>query len=164
MTRRFSSGELVFLRNRAPIDRVVETLFDAPFQNKSGKRRIACPICGGLDTSIHAAHNLVRCFSCQRNFNPIELVMYQLKISFVDSVKWLQNRMSSVHQNILTNKINNAGPCAIGDILPHVMPSPSQGKTDVPSLESIIEKISHLENRLKNIDRVISELQSSLNR
>jgi hypothetical protein len=90
--------------------------------------------------------------------------MYQLKISFVDSVKWLQNRMSSVHQNILTNKINNAGPCAIGDILPHVMPSPSQGKTDVPSLESIIEKISHLENRLKNIDRVISELQSSLNR
>lgn len=163
MTRRFSSGELRLLRNRVPIDRVVETLFDTPIQNKSGKRLFACPICGGLDTSIHVAHNLVRCFSCQRNFNPIELVMHQMKIGFVDSVKWLQNRMPLVYQNIPTNKINNAQPCAIGDILPHVMPSPSQRKTDVPSLKSIVEKISRLEHRLRHIDRVVSEIQSSLN-
>lgn len=163
MTRRFSSGELRFLRNRVPIDRVVETLFDAPIQNKSGKRLFVCPICGGLDTSIHAAHNLVRCFSCQRNFNTIELVMHKMKIGFVDSVKWLQNRMPPVHQNIHTNKINNAQPCAIGDILPHVIPSLSQRKADAPSLDAIVEKISHLEHRLRHLDRVVSELQSSLN-
>jgi hypothetical protein len=163
MTRRFSSGELRSLRNRIPIDRVVETLFDAPIQNKNGKRRIACPLCGGLDTSIHAACNLVRCFSCRRNFNTIELVMLQMKTGFVDSVKWLQNRMPSIHQNIPTNKIDNAQPCAIGDILPHVMPSPPQRKTDIPSLESIAERLSRLEDRLKHIDRVVGELQSSLN-
>ena len=164
MTPRFSSGELEFLRNRVPIDRVVEILFGASIQYSNAKRRFACPICGGLDTSINAGHNLARCFSCQRNFNPIELVMNQLNIGFVDSVKWLQNRMPPpVDQNISTNKINNAQPSAIGDILSHVLPSLSQSKTESPSLESIVEKISHLEHRLKHLDRVVSELQSSLN-
>jgi hypothetical protein len=165
MTRRFSSGELSFLRNRIPIDQVVATLFDTPIQDKNGKRQFACPICGSLDTSIHAAHNLVRCFSCRRNFNPIELVMHQLKIGFVDSVKWLQNRMQPpVHQNPGTAKIDNAEPCAIGDILSHVIPSLSLNKSDSPSLESIVQKISYLEHRLRHLDRVVSDLQSSLNR
>jgi len=163
MTRRFSSQELRFLRNRVPIARVVETLFGSSIQNKSCKRLFACPICGGLDTSIHAAHNLVRCFLCRRNFNTIELVMHRMNIGFVDSVKWLQNRMSPVYQNIPTNKIDKAQPCAIGDILPHVMPSVSQRKTDMPSLESIVEEISRLEQRLRHIDRVVSELQSTYN-
>lgn len=165
MTRRFSSRELSFLRNRVPIDQVVKTLFGSLCQNESGKLLFACPLCAGLDTSIHATHNLVRCFSCQRNFNPIELVMHQRKIGFVDSVKWLQSRMPSpVDQNAATAKVDNAGISAIGDILSHVMPSLSRNKSDSPSLESIVQKISHLEHRLRHLDRVVSELQSSLNR
>jgi predicted RNA-binding Zn-ribbon protein involved in translation (DUF1610 family) len=164
MTRRFSSAELKFLRNRVPIDRVVETLFGASIQDSNGKRRFACPICGGLDTSVNAVHNLARCFSCRRNVNPIELVMHQLKISFVDSVKWLQSRMPSVHQHTTAmNKTGNAGPCAIGNILSHVIPSPPTSETNAPSMESIVQKVSHLEHRLRQLDRVISELQSSLN-
>jgi hypothetical protein len=164
MTRRFSSGELKFLRNRVPIDRVVETLFGTCSQDSNGKRRFACPICGGLDTSVNAGHNLARCFSCRRNFNPIELVMHQLKICFVDSVKWLQSRMLSVHQHTnSTNKAGNVGPCAIGDILSRVLPSPPPSETNAPSFESIVQKISHLEHRLRHLDRVVSELQSSLN-
>lgn len=165
MTRRFSSKALSFLRNRVPIDQVIETLFGSPIQNKSGKLLFACPICGASDTSVNHVHNLARCFSCRRNFNPIELVMHQRKIGFVGSVKWLQSRLPPpVHQNTATARIDNAGPCAIGDILAHVMPSLSQSKTESPSLESIVEKISHLENRLRHLDRVVSELQSSLNR
>jgi hypothetical protein len=162
MTRRFSSGELKLLRNRVPIDRVVETLFGTCIQDS--KRRFACPICGGLDTSVNASHNLARCFSCHRNFNPIDLVMHQLKICFVDGVKWLQSRMPSVHQHTNSkNKAGNAGPCAIGDILSHVIPSPPPSETKAPSMEAIVQKISHLEHRLRDLDRVVSELQSSLN-
>ncbi|MGB5988100.1 MAG: CHC2 zinc finger domain-containing protein [Desulfobacterales bacterium] len=161
MTRRFSSGELKFLRNRVPIDRVMETLFGTSIRGSN--RRFVCPICGGLDTSVNAGHNLARCFSCRRNFNPIELVMHQLKISFVDSVKWLQSRMPSVPQHTpSTNKTGKAGPCAIGDILSHVIPPPPPSETNAPPMKSIVKRISHLEHRLRHLDRVISKLQSSL--
>jgi hypothetical protein len=164
MTRRFSSKELRFLRNRVPIDRVVETLFGTPKPNSNTKRLFACPICGASDTSVNAVHNLARCFSCRRNFNPIELVMHQLKIGFVDGVKWLQSRMPPVHQKTTSsNKTGNAGPCAIGDILSDVMPSVSKSKTDTTSVESIVQKISRLEHRLRHLDRLVSQLQSSLN-
>jgi DNA primase len=164
MTRRFSSKELKFLRNRVPIDRVVEALLGTSIQDKGAKQRFACPICGGLDTSVNAGHNLARCFSCRRNFNPIDLVMRQLKISFVDSVKWLQSRMLAVHQHTpATDNTGNAEPAAIGDILSRVIPSLPQSETNAPSLESIFQKISHLENHLRLLDRVVSELQSSLN-
>ncbi|WP_157068111.1 CHC2 zinc finger domain-containing protein [Desulfosarcina cetonica] len=162
MTRRFSSGELNFLRNRVPIGRVVKNLFGTSIQDSS--QRFVCPICGGPDTSVNAGHNLARCFSCRRNFNPIELVMHQLKISFVDSVKWLQGRMPSSHQYTpATNKTDNAGPCAIGDILSHVIPSLPPNEASAPSMESIVKRISHLEHRLRHLDRVVSELRSYLN-
>ncbi len=165
MTRRFSPGELNFLRNRVPIDRVIETLLGPPSQNSNGKLSFACPICGGFDTSVNAAHNLARCFSCRRNFNPIELVMHQLKIGFVDSVKWLKNRMPAAptHQNTSTAKVNNAQPTAIGNILSDMMPALSERKIDAQSMESIVGRISRLENHLRNLYRVVSELQSSLN-
>lgn len=164
MTRRFSLQELKFLRNRVPIDRVVETLLGTSIQGKGAKRRFACPLCGGFDTSFNAGHNLARCFSCRRNFNPIELVMHQLNISFVDSVKWLQSHMLAIHQHIpATNNTCNAAPTAIGDILSRVISSLPQSETNAPSLESIFQKISHIENHLRRLDRVVSELQSSRN-
>jgi hypothetical protein len=145
------------------MDRVIETLFGSAIQDS--KRRFACPICAGLDTSVNVGHNLARCFSCLRNFNPIELVMHQLKISFVDSVRWLQRRMPSDNQHTTsTNKSGNAGPCAIGEILSHMIPSPPPSETNAPTIESIVKKIAHLDHRLKRLDRVVSELKASLNR
>lgn len=69
-----------------------------------------------------------------------------------------------VDQNAATARIDNAGLCAIGDILSNVMPSLSRNKSEPSSFKSIVEKISHLEHRLRHFDRVVSELQSSLNR
>ena len=77
MTRRFSSGELSFLRNRIPINWVIENLNGSPRQKTNSKISFACPISGGFDTSINSVHNLARCFSCRQNFNPIEFVMHQ---------------------------------------------------------------------------------------
>ena len=90
MTRRFSSKELSFLRNKIPIAHVIEDLLSLPTRNNTGKLSFACPLCKGFDTSINYKHNLARCFECRQNFNPIELVMHQRHISFVDSVKWLK--------------------------------------------------------------------------
>jgi len=73
MTRRYSSKELTFLRNRVPISRVIDTLLELPTRGSEGKLSFACPVCGGFDTSINAAHNLARCFACRKNYNPIRI-------------------------------------------------------------------------------------------
>jgi DNA primase len=90
MTRRFSAQELSFLRNKIPINHVIETMLSVATGNDNGKLSFACPVCRAVNTAINTNHNLARCFDCRQNFNPIEFVMHQLHLSFVDSVKWLK--------------------------------------------------------------------------
>lgn len=161
MTRRFSANELSFLRNRVPVDCVIENLLELPTRTSRGKLSFACPVCGGFDTSIHTAHNLARCFACRQNFNPIELVMHHRQIGFVDSVKWLQNRMpAAASQNKATG--NNPQPDCVGDILAHMLPKLYHVKSDTPSPESISQRLSDLEHSVRHLYRVIDELKSSL--
>jgi len=165
MTRRFSSKELTFLRNRVPVSCVIETLLELPTRSSHDKLSFACPVCGGFDTSINAAHNLARCFACRQNFNPIELVMHQLQMGFVDSVKWLKNRIpAALAQNTVTPESNHLQPTCVGDILADMMPALSDGKPDAPSPQSIPQRLSDLEHSVRHLYRVIDELRSSLDR
>ena len=165
MTRRFSPRELTFLRNRVPITRVIKTLLQLPTRSTNGKLSFACPLCSGFDTSVNAAHNLARCFDCRQNFNPIELVMNQLQIGFVDSVKWLKKRTQtpSAHDNTQAAERTNAQPTAIGDILADMMPTLAHSKLGAPPPQSITQRLSDLEHRVRHLYRVIDELRSSLN-
>ena len=163
MTRRFTPEELTFLRNRVPISCVIETLLDLPTRSTHGKLSFACPVCGGFDTSVKAAHNLARCFVCRQNFNPIELVMHQLKSGFVDSVKWLKKRISAPQaQNTSIAAKKKAQPTAIGDILTDMMPALPDGKTNTSSPASITQRISQLEHSVRHLSRLLDELRSSL--
>jgi hypothetical protein len=163
MTRRFSPKELTFLRNRVPVDRVIENLLELPARRNHHKLSFACPVCGGFDTSINTAHNLARCFACRQNFNPIELVMHQLKIGFVESVKWLKTRMPTVPtQNRTSCAGNKRQPSCMGDILADVMSTLPHVKSDTPSQQSISQLLSDLEHSLRHLYRVIDELKSSL--
>jgi hypothetical protein len=165
MTRRFSPEELTFLRNRLPISCVIESLLELPTRSSHGKLSFACPVCGGFDTSINAAHNLARCFACRQNFNPIELVMHQLKIGFVDSVKWLKKRMPAAPaQNTVTTAEKKTQPAAIADILVDMMPALSHGKPDDPSPQSIPQRLADLEYSVRHLYRVIDALRSSLDK
>ncbi len=161
MTRRFSPNELSFLRNRVPIDCVIENLLELPTRKNHDKLSFACPVCGGFDTSINAAHNLARCFACRQNFNPIELVMHHLNIGFVDSVKWLKCRIPATPiQNKASGK--NPQPSRMGDILANMIPAPPRVKSDTPFEQSISERLSALEDSVRHLYRVIDQLQSSL--
>lgn len=163
MTRRFSSEELSFLRNRVPIEQVIEALPGLACQHINGKLAFACPICGCFDTSVNAAHNLARCFACRQNFNPIELVMHQLKLGFVDGVRWLKKHMPvpPVPQTTSASNADNAQPTAIGDILSDIMTLRPEDRSDEQSLESIVQRISRLEHHLGYLYRVLTALQSS---
>ena len=161
MTRRFSPNELSFLRNRVPVDRVIENLLELPTRRNHDKLSFACPVCGGYDTSINTAHNLARCFACRQNFNPIELVMHQLQIGFVESVKWLKSRLPATPaQNKASG--NNPQPACLGDILVDVIPTSFHAKPD--TRQSISQRLSDLEHSLGHLYRVIDEIKSSLDR
>lgn len=55
-----------------------------------GYFRFLCPICNEFHTATKASTNLARCFSCQKNFNAIDLVMIVKGMEFVDSVVFLK--------------------------------------------------------------------------
>jgi len=51
--------------------------------------RFQCPVCQQFNTATQKKNNLARCFSCQKNFNTIDIVIYTKKINFVPSVRFL---------------------------------------------------------------------------
>lgn len=163
MTRRFTSGQLTYLRNQVPIVRVIEALPELVTRHDDGKLRFGCPVCHGFNTSINAKANLGRCFDCRNNFNPIELVMGQRQISFVESVKWLLQRSAckSVTAPRVTATVITK-PAAVGDILAGMLSVSSDRKTEPLPAETIPQRISHLEQNVRCLYRLIDELRSSI--
>ena len=159
MTRRFSSRQLSFLRNDIPIDRVIETMLSVATGNKNGKPSFNCPVCHSADTSINANHNLARCFECRQNFNPIEFVMHQRRISFVDSVKWLkQNSQIPVHSKISAAKHPSSNPASIGQVLSAVLPPLKNKAAADPDIASLTKRVCVLEQRLQQLDLLVKQL------
>jgi DNA primase len=159
MTRRFSSRQLTYLRNQVPISRVIEA-FPELATRRDGKLHFECPLCHGFNTSVHIEPNLARCFDCGKNFNPIELVMHQLQISFVESVKWLMQRTSNKSATDPPNDRLAGKPTAIGDIMAGALAAPDPKKDISP--ESIPHRVLALEQSVKRIYHLIDELRSSL--
>ncbi len=89
MKRRFSSAELFELRNSIPINAVIKDLLLMESKIIDGYFRFLCPVCNEFQTATKMSTNLARCFSCQKNFNAIDLVMVVKSIGFVDSVSFL---------------------------------------------------------------------------
>lgn len=98
--KRFSDEELVRIRNLLPVRWVIEILLQLPCGEVEGVYRFSCPKCNESQTGLNPNTNLARCFRCERNFNPIELVMTDRKLSFVASVKWLLEQESLAKQGI----------------------------------------------------------------
>lgn len=91
MKRRFSSAELFELRNSIPINAVIKDLLLMESKTIDGYFRFLCPVCNEFQTATKVSTNLARCFSCQKNFNAIDLVMVVKNMGFVDSVSFLKD-------------------------------------------------------------------------
>lgn len=88
MTQRILPETLRILRNEVEVDAVIHAL-EIPWRREDMKLRFICPQCRGLDTSVHPKVNLARCFSCEQNFNTIDLVMVWRSYPFRKAVDWL---------------------------------------------------------------------------
>jgi len=89
MAKYYSANFLRMLRNDVPIDVVITSLLKLEARNAREILRFRCPLCSNFHTATSHDTNLARCFDCQKNFNPIDLVMTVENCSFMDAVQLL---------------------------------------------------------------------------
>jgi DNA primase len=95
MPKRYSKEFLTILRNEIPIAILISDLLELPNKVSEGYFRFLCPICSEFNTATNQKTNLARCFRCQKNFNPIDMVMEVKKVGFIDAVQYLSEFVSS---------------------------------------------------------------------
>lgn len=95
MSNRFSPEMLRKLRNEIPITSVIADLLKLPAKVSEGYFRFLCPLCGEFITATNPKTNLARCFLCEKNFNPIDMVMTVKQIDFCSAVNFLASIKAS---------------------------------------------------------------------
>lgn len=95
MKRHFSSRELFELRNHIPIDTLIQKHLRLPSKSRDGYFRFLCPLCNEFQTATNPKTNLARCFRCERNFNPIDMVIICKGVRFVEGVKYLKTILNN---------------------------------------------------------------------
>lgn len=91
MAKFFTRHQLYKMRNNIPLADVLSVL-KWPHKMRDGRVCFVCPQCSESLTAINQRTNLGRCFRCQINFNPIDLVMLINDYDFVAAVHFLQER------------------------------------------------------------------------
>jgi len=98
--QRFSPIFLRLLRNRIPIDTLITSTLNIPFKHSESYLRFLCPLCGDFHTATNPKTNLARCFRCQKNFNPIDMVIIVRHCSFVEAIRFLKPLLPSQTANL----------------------------------------------------------------
>jgi len=96
--KRLSDERLWWLRNKIPIDAVVDK-FDLPSKEADGDFCFLCPRCREFNTAVNPRANLGRCFRCEENYNPIDLVMAVRRCSFLQAVRYLSKHFKIQERN-----------------------------------------------------------------
>ena len=89
MSKHYPPEMLRKLRNGIPINVLIADLLDLPNKMADGYFRFLCPICREFITATNPKTNLARCFRCERNFNPIDMVMTVKRYNFKETVEYL---------------------------------------------------------------------------
>jgi hypothetical protein len=91
MSNRLPPDMLRQLRNQIPINILIEKFLKLPTKVSEGYLRFLCPLCSEFITATNPKTNLARCFRCEKNFNPIDMVMVVKQMSFRSAVDYLSN-------------------------------------------------------------------------
>lgn len=120
----YSKKLLWDLRTKLPMQFVLmnlENVLQIPFKESEGLIRFLCPNCNEMQSTINPKNNLSHCFSCKKNFNNIDLLMFN-GYSFSSSVEmlicqWdeLKNRSQTKAQTLAW--LNSNPPSNLGEKL-----------------------------------------------
>ncbi len=89
MKQRYGTHFMRALRNQIAIEQLITKDLNLPTKQRDGYLRFLCPLCSDFHTATNPKTNLARCFRCQKNFNPIDMVMTVQGRSFLEAVKYL---------------------------------------------------------------------------
>ena len=174
--RRFSDQQLFALRNRIPIDVVIENVLRLPSKTIQGTFRFRCPLCTEFNTAINPNTNLARCFGCEKNFNPIDMVMAANHTDFVETVNLLMDyKANSTHgqkQNLM-NPFRKTGspvssqkidknPAPIGQILSELIGN-DQNNMETPDTANSLPQNTPLANRIRKLEQDVDLLFQQIN-
>ena len=87
---RIPAERLRRLRNEVDIRELISVHLEIPRKISEGQFRFLCPLCRDFDTATNPRTNLARCFLCERNLNPIDLVMIERECDFLEAVSYLE--------------------------------------------------------------------------
>jgi DNA primase len=93
-TNRFSPELLRLIRNQVKLAPLLTDVLRLPVKTSEGHLRFLCPLCGNFHTAVNPKTNLGRCFSCRKNYNPIDMVMVVRKLSFREAVRFLEESLN----------------------------------------------------------------------
>lgn len=88
MAKRFPDELLRRLRNEVPFTPLLASL-RWPHKRRFGQLVIVCPRCGESRSDKNPRENLIRCFHCDTDFNPIDITIAARKCDFVEAVEYL---------------------------------------------------------------------------
>ena len=89
MNDRLNKATLRRLRNEIEMQPLITDTLAMENRMSEGRFRFLCPLCSEFNTAVNPKTNLARCFRCQRNFNPIDLVITVKGYAFLDAVDFL---------------------------------------------------------------------------
>ena len=96
MAKRFTDEQLGWLRNKVPLPHLLRHL-QWPHKRRDGQLAFVCPRCGESRSDLNPQENLVRCFYCQTNFNPIDFTMAARDCDFVEAVQFLLSKFGNAN-------------------------------------------------------------------
>jgi DNA primase len=111
-TNRFSPELLRLIRNQVKLAPLITDVLRLPVKTSEGHLRFLCPLCGNFHTAVNPKTNLGRCFSCRKNYNPIDMVMVVRKLSFREAVRFLEEYLHNIpeaKQNPAGSSLNQTG-------------------------------------------------------
>ena len=82
------------LRNQVDLRWLMVEVLDLEHRHRGGRFRFLCPACQGFETAVNPATNLGRCFTCLKNYNPIDLVILVKHYDFLQAVNFLDGFLS----------------------------------------------------------------------
>ncbi len=86
----YSKQLLRRLRNEIPIAVLIAQHLKLETKADGGYIRFLCPVCKECNTATNPKTNLARCFRCEKNFNPIDMVMIVKRYNFKEAVNYLK--------------------------------------------------------------------------
>ncbi len=153
------------MRNDIPIDSVIKNALDIPCRNTEGCFRFLCPLCNEFNTAVNPATNLARCFSCERNFNAIDLVMLINQSDFVNSIRFLKkyqkDALSQIQPIKPDLKARIDGSTHIGNALKSFMTPPAPTSPSNGLDDNLCNRLQALEQKLNRLEQRIEELAKS---